>query len=254
MDDARHRPALEIGTGLAAVAAGGVATQVDPAGPILAFAAALVVALITVVSTDRRQERAIAAEHARQALTLKGERERQDRALKAEGRRQAAALRSARELADLADLRVLLDEAAIALHRASYAYGNVRVAFLQHGVKIRETPEPIAELNQSGEQMDVLAARLAVRLGREQAAAAAFEAANDELLELSRALGHIFGDETADARRDLWTEIQAAGKDFPDCRERFEEAAMKLAGTRLPKPAGPLGSAVAALSPLITGL
>ena len=76
-----------------------VALQTDQTGPVLAFSGALIVAIITWVSSDRRQERALVAER----------------------ERQFAKLAHDRELADLTDLRALLDEAARVLHRGKVA-------------------------------------------------------------------------------------------------------------------------------------
>lgn len=67
------------------------------------LATALIVAVTTAVTTNARQHRQ----------------------LNAEFDRQAAALAHERELADIADLRALLDEAAIAFDQAAVAQGTV---------------------------------------------------------------------------------------------------------------------------------
>ena len=84
------------------------ATQTDETGPILAFVGALLVVLITAVTTDRRQRRQIAAEGSRHTETLTTQ--------SGELRRQLA---HDRKLADLQHLRALLDSCAAAHEESS---------------------------------------------------------------------------------------------------------------------------------------
>jgi hypothetical protein len=102
------------------------------------LAAALALAGITAWTTNRRQKRDLAAE----------------------AERQADALSHERELHDLADLRKLLDEAAVALDRAVPA----------EVVDLRLTPYPRqleakSKMDDDASVLDVLHARLSVRLG-----------------------------------------------------------------------------------------
>ena len=130
-------------------------TTTSYVAPILAFVGAVLVATIAAVTAGRRQ---------RQALAAEGLRHRQS--LEAENNRHDAQLAHARELADLADLRLLLDEAASTLHEARYAKDGLRVAFIQHGRSLGESaPEVRTDLNKAGTELDALAARLRVRLG-----------------------------------------------------------------------------------------
>ena len=76
------------------------ASQTSKAVPIIAGSVAILVALFTWYATDKRQTKAIAA-HERE----------QERAFRAERERLAAQLRHDRVLADVADLRAVLEEA-----------------------------------------------------------------------------------------------------------------------------------------------
>jgi hypothetical protein len=64
-------------TGIIAVASGAIAvTSPDHTGPWLAFAGALIVAVVTAVTTERRQRATLTAEEERLQLQLEHERER----------------------------------------------------------------------------------------------------------------------------------------------------------------------------------
>ena len=89
-------------------------------------------ATIAAVTAARRLRQQLAAERERTVLQLEAEEARLQRQLAAEGERQHVQLVHARELADLANLRALLDEAAVALHRARYALDSVRSTLSAH--------------------------------------------------------------------------------------------------------------------------
>ena len=131
------------------MAATALALLTDETGPVLAFTAALIVAFVTALTTDRRQANA----------------------LRVERERQAAQLRHAREMADLADVRALLDEAASALYRADRVRRKVVPLNWIAGdvlapAEIRKIfPEVPIHLVAARDDLDALAARLAVRLG-----------------------------------------------------------------------------------------
>lgn len=199
---------------VAVVAAAGAAVlQPAQAAPILALGGVLIVAFVTWISADARQARA----------------------LEAERDRQAAALAHARELADLADLRALLDSAVADLHQAAYVRLEVAGQFLRHGLHILDraydTTVKFAEVIRT---LDALTARLIVRLGREHDATKAFATATADLREVAGALMLAHGDDTPlEERGPLRKQINAAGKGFDAHRRLFEDAATKLAGTRL---------------------
>jgi hypothetical protein len=184
-------------------------------------------------ATETRQREALDAERARQNAALAAERERLERQLTAERERQAAQLAHARELADLADLRALLDEAAGALHRADNARAEVRLGITQHGVKIAERgPDAIKELNASGRELDAMAARLAVRLGSIDPISRAFHSADYQLLQISRALGWL-EDETTDSWRGKRVQIVAWSDAFERHIEEFKRAAVARTAARV---------------------
>jgi hypothetical protein len=94
-------------------------------------------------------------------------------------RRQRESLRHDRELVDLADLRVLLDEAAIALERAGSVREDVEAAFAASGFAM-----PDEKKDALGEQFSKLCelnARLNLRLGVEDSIAVHLEEANDSM-------------------------------------------------------------------------
>jgi hypothetical protein len=101
-------------------------------------------------------------------------------------RRQRESLRHDRELVDLADLRTLLDEAATALDRAGRVREDVEAAFALSGFAI-----PDEKKEALGEQFTKLAelnARLNLRIGVEDLVAVHFEEANDALYFILEAL------------------------------------------------------------------
>jgi hypothetical protein len=101
-------------------------------------------------------------------------------------RRQRESLRHDRALVDLADLRTLLDEAAIALDRAGSLREDVEAAFALSGFAMSDEKKLAL-----GEQFSVLAelnARLSLRLGVEDLVSVHFEEANDALYFIVEAL------------------------------------------------------------------
>jgi integrase len=108
---------------------------------------------------------------------------------------QAAGHAHERDRADRAELRILIDEAAVALHTASYARGDAEVALMQHATKLGERrPDVMPAATAAGKALDELQERLAIRLGREHPAATAFGDADSHRPQ-------ILGDE--DERRPL---------------------------------------------------
>jgi hypothetical protein len=105
---------------LLAVAGGAAvgASQSSQTGPILAFAGALIVVVITAITTDRRQARQMNADETAQTATLDAERERHSESLKAEGDRLALQLRHDRALLDVQHLREQLDRCAAAFEKS----------------------------------------------------------------------------------------------------------------------------------------
>jgi hypothetical protein len=97
------------------------------------------VALIAAYTAGRRQQRALDAES-----------ERHRAALDAEARRLHAQLSHARELADRADLRALMDEAAVVLYDADTVRFRAARAVFTHGQWIAErAPEASANVEEA---------------------------------------------------------------------------------------------------------
>jgi hypothetical protein len=183
-------------------------------------AGAIVVALIAAGTAHRRLER---------QLTEESERHR--KSLTAEGERQDARLAHERRLADLADLRALLDEAAVALHRADYARADMKVAVMQYGRELDvHAPNAREILHERGRALDALAARLAIRLAFNDRVVREFEGANEALLTMVRRAGYLA--EIGHYRPDeVRQEIMAASDAFEESMRRFHRAAVASAGT-----------------------
>jgi hypothetical protein len=117
-----------VGAGVVVVVAAGTVVAASPssnAGPALTFVGAILVALITAVTTNRRQRTQLEAEGVRQERELTVERERLDRQLEHD-----------RELRDLDHLRTFLDDAA-----ALFETANGKLSALQ----AMKLPEPTSE-------------------------------------------------------------------------------------------------------------
>jgi hypothetical protein len=87
-------------------------------------AVAVVVAGITAITTDRRQDRQLRHDQARQDQQLHHDQVALATQLAEEGEQLANRLAHDCAMAERAELRELVDEAAVALHRASYAKGR----------------------------------------------------------------------------------------------------------------------------------
>ncbi len=169
---------------------------------------------------------------------------RQERELAAEAERQAATLAHDRDLADLADLRALLDEATVALDRArdsrSEALVSVREAvgfessLAASSVPKREVVSKMVDdaaqkLEAAGRPLVTLVARLRVRLGSEDPISDAFNDAAVALNEIWRSLTATYNIEVG--LTPLRESLEHDGERFTLAMERFLRAAVKRAGT-----------------------
>lgn len=100
------------------------------------------------------------------------------------------------------------------------------------------------KLGAQGRELDALLERLAIRLGREHPAVAAFKDADDAVLAISRAAGLLRLGPEADgheaAARQIHrlndekrTEVERRRETFDSARERFLDAAQQAAGSHL---------------------
>lgn len=143
-------------------------------------------------------------------------------------RRQRESLRHERELVDLADLRALLDESAIALDKAGHVREDVEAAFASAGFAM-----PDDQKTALGEQFDRLTelnARLSLRLGVEDLIAVHFEEANDSLYFI---LKYLYPDEgpSPQAEERSREQILEHGAKSAGHSGAFMTAAVERAGT-----------------------
>jgi len=127
----------------------------------------------------------------------------------------------------------VLGEAAIVLHRVACALDSVRSRLTEHGAGFFETEQrarPYEDLKQLGHEIEALADRLSVKLGREHEATAAFASARVAVQDIVEALGRLsdpdrhgalglqkLADETIEHVEDQRTRLDA-------CRNRFMDA------------------------------
>lgn len=180
--------------------------------PILAFAGAILVALVTAYTANRRQVQA----------------------LNAESQRLARQLEHDRELADLADTRKVCDDAVVALHDASVALSGLERAFVNYGSGFREKmPNAVPDAESATETLRSIRGRLGVRLPQDNAAVAAFEAAHDATREATNAAATQDPSPAADLRAAINT-VQDAHRGLIDATDAFRRAATETVGARLP--------------------
>jgi hypothetical protein len=154
-----------------------------------------------------------------------------------------------RKLADLENVRGVLDDAAALLHRTAYELDRVRFEVGAHGAAFfrdEGRTEVYERLGRCGEEADALTERVAVRLGREQPAVKAFAETNEAALAIYRALGSLRlyvepppdpGHGAAQVRRlvdEKRVEIETRRGDFDRRRDVFMSAAQLTAGAQLP--------------------
>jgi len=157
-------------------------------------------------------------------------------------------LKHQRKLADLGNVRDVLDDAAALLHRVAYVLDDVRLALTQYEggfFRAESRVETYRKLERCGQECDALRERLAVRLGRRHEAVKTFAEADEAVLTIYRALGVIKlevdppPDPSAakqvativNAKRD---EITEQGVVFDERRVDFMAAAHGTAGAELP--------------------
>lgn len=216
------RTAVEIGV-LVVIAGGSAvgAAQTSKTTAVLGFVGVLLVAVITAVTTNRRQERQIAAAA-----------EAQERAVAAERERLVVQLEHDRTLADRADLRGLLDEAAQRLRDADASCRDTLLGLQLHAHELDAyLPDALRRLEVVGNDLDGLATRMRIRLASHEPTLVAFEAATEAVLDVFRRVGVI-----ARLRddRQLDTDVDAIGlaaDRFAERARTFFAAAVDRVGT-----------------------
>lgn len=158
---------------------------------------------------------------------LVAERERQLRDLAAESERHVTALAHGRALADLDDLRRLLDEATLGLERASRLREMLENSWQPSGHTV---PEEIAvTVDEQVDELFALNARLMVRLGTEDPIASEFEEASDSFF-LTRG-AFLVGADTQHTPAEMHEDIRDLGMKFSAAVSGFLHAALARAGT-----------------------
>ena len=156
-------------------------------------------------------------------------------------------LKSQRRLADLDNVRGLLDEAAVALHRAAYVLDEVRSGVTQHTPSFftsESGTEVYTDLGKCGKDLDALMERLRVRFGRGRPVVTAFERADEAFLDIYRAAGLVRLEEPPEAAppeahevRRFYDEIRdrltTQREHFDKARDAFVDAANQAAGADL---------------------
>jgi hypothetical protein len=146
-------------------------------------------------------------------------------------RRQRESLAHDRELAELDDLRRLLDQASLALHMA----GNLREdmeSSLRAGLLIPD--EEISAAVQRGDALFELNARINVRLGTEHPIAIGFEEASDSFYLTWTATRSGKG-ASREGILELADEVRDLGIKFSGGLTAFELAAVERVGTVNPR-------------------
>ena len=147
---------------------------------------------------------------------------------------QRRGFRHDREMADLEAVRRVLDDAAIALHEADYARGDVKRAHIRDGRKLLERGgEFVKRLGERGRALDELRERLTIRFGADHEIVDTFRAADDALLEMHRKAST--PERFIDPDDSEWhLGIDTASDRFIEARDSFLAAAAGTAGARLP--------------------
>lgn len=182
----------------------------DHTAAVLAFIGALAVAVIAAWTASSRQRQQ----------------------LRAEGERQQRQLVHDRQLADLDDLRRVLDDAALALDRASQAHRPVGARVLTDPIDHEGLAESHQEIGTARETCDALLARLRVRLGQNDPVSKAFAQATDALHKIEAST--IFVSNAPDAEKREWVRrehFSQADRKFREGIDAFLDAAAQRAGT-----------------------
>jgi hypothetical protein len=141
----------------------------------------------------------------------------------------------------------LLDEAAVALHRAAYVLDEVRTQVTQHTpdfFKSERGTEVFVDLGVCCQDQDALVERLRVRFGRSHAVVAGFERADEAFLDIYRAAGLVRLEPESDGSpaanemiRDFHDKQRSRLKEqrdrFDQARNDFIDATSEVAGADL---------------------
>jgi hypothetical protein len=185
---------------------------------------ALVVAVLTAVTTNRRQRE-----------QLNEARRSQKREVKARAKAQRRELRHARRLADLDDLRAILDDATLALAEAKTVTFEVE-AKVKYGAMaaVARASEAQKELDGVRTKTIPIRARLEVRLGVDDEVTVAFSSADSALLSMSLHATLLSTALSGTDRKRNQETFEEHAKHLHIALKAFAEAAVKRVGTVLP--------------------
>jgi hypothetical protein len=139
----------------------------------------------------------------------------------------------ARKMADLADTRKVVDDAAVALYDASRALSGLERAFFNFGSSFRiGMPEAFPDAEQAGATLKSIRGRLRVRLGGALAAIAAFGDAHDATRDAVNAAAAQDPSPSADIPGA--GEVGDAHRRLLAATEDFMRAATETVGAQLP--------------------
>jgi hypothetical protein len=137
-------------------------------------------------------------------------------------------------MADVAELRALVDQAAQNVARALELYREVRSHVLQQGTSFDERARNSTELFRSlGLQVDVDSTRLSIRLGADHALCEAHRSVSGAIADVVQHVwvGVSMG-EHADLR-ETWQTVTRRGDDMKTAVDYFTQEAVRTIGSRL---------------------
>lgn len=144
-------------------------------------------------------------------------------------RQQVRALEAERKLSDLSNVRALLDDAVVALHRAASPLDAARPNVVQDGTRSlhdEEREKPYDALSQAGRELDVLLdERLSIRFGRDHHLTGAFRGVDAALLAIYRKLALVKLEPhagTEGARQQLRSFLEEVRRETVELRETFD--------------------------------
>jgi hypothetical protein len=157
---------------------------------------------------------------------------------------QTRGFRHEREIADLADVRSVIDDATVALHEADFVAYEAKEELTTGASAEPDVSVLEARLRAMAEALSNPHERLAVRLGIEHPVTEAFNSARAAMWNLWRAVHAIRADFV---RGQLDDKLLAEYNSLSDSREDFIRLAVRTTGARLPRQkatraVGPLAS------------
>lgn len=160
---------------------------------------------------------------------------RRDRAARThELHKQERELDAERQRADVAELRLLLDEVIQNITQALGAFYVVRSMFIQLGANATEEARGAMDrFRECGRQVDVDRSRVAIRLGAEHPVGTAHAGIAQAIVDTAQhvAVAQSMGEHANLA--EAWQVVVRSGEDFYAARDAFTAEAARLVGSRV---------------------